>query len=287
LIALTYAALFLTVLTLWAGRRFWIPLGVITVALGYVSGILQGFAALWVALFTALCLCYTRAKHSQSGSGARWITSLCAAGIVLLSLALGMHALPGFNNLLIAKDLVLSSGAAPYTLYLNIDKTIPGVLILGLLYASLLNDRQAWVVSLRRAAPIALTTIGFVIVMSIAAGYVRLDPKWTGYFWIWAASNLLLTCLAEEAFFRGFLQRELALGLARYRYGAAIAVSVSAVAFGVAHFAGGPLYVVLSTFAGAGYALVYQRTSRIEMSILTHFALNATHFLFFTYPRTV
>jgi len=41
---------------------------------------------------------------------------------------------------------------------------------------------------------------------------------------------------------------------------------------------------VLSTVAGLGYGWVYQRTGRIEASILTHFALNLVHFLLFTYP---
>ena len=33
--------------------------------------------------------------------------------------------------------------------------------------------------------------------------------KWTSFFWLWAVTNLFFTCVAEEAFFRGFLQREL------------------------------------------------------------------------------
>jgi hypothetical protein len=44
-------------------------------------------------------------------------------------------------------------------------------------------------------------------------------------------------------------------------------------------------YVLLAAVAGLGYALVYHRTRSIEMSMLTHFTLNAMHFLLFTYPR--
>jgi membrane protease YdiL (CAAX protease family) len=36
--------------------------------------------------------------------------------------------------------------------------------------------------------------------------------------------------------------------------------------------------------AGLHYAAAYLVTRRIEGAILTHFALNATHFLAFTYP---
>ena len=61
-------------------------------------------------------------------------------------------------------------------------------------------------------------------------------------------------------------------------------MALSASLFGLAHLAGGWQYVVVASLAGAGYAVVFQRTARLEMAILTHFAINATHFLLFTYP---
>ncbi len=90
--------------------------------------------------------------------------------------------------------------------------------------------------------------------------------------------------LAEEAFFRGFLQREVEHALDGRPHAAAIAVAASAILFGLAHAAGGWHYVLLATLAGTGYAMAYQRTGRVEAAILTHFAVNATHFLLFTYP---
>jgi membrane protease YdiL (CAAX protease family) len=39
-----------------------------------------------------------------------------------------------------------------------------------------------------------------------------------------------------------------------------------------------------ATLAGAGYAAVFWRTASLEMCILTHFVVNAVHFLCFTYP---
>ena len=45
-------------------------------------------------------------------------------------------------------------------------------------------------------------------------------------------------------------------------------------------------YVIghVSEYAGLGYALAYQSTQRIEAPVLVHFALNAVHFIAFTYP---
>jgi membrane protease YdiL (CAAX protease family) len=121
----------------------------------------------------------------------------------------------------------------------------------------------------------------------MALGYVAWQPKWTPLFWIWAASNLFFTCLSEEAFFRGFIQRELESALQGRAYAAGVAIAVSAVLFGLAHIAGGVTYAALGIVAGLGYALVYHRTKSIEMAMLAHFAVNATHFLLFTYPSLI
>src|SRR5688500_19792063 len=64
-----------------------------------------------------------------------------------------------------------------------------------------------------------------------------------------------------------------------------IAVIVSAIRFGLAHFGGGLTYVSAGVIAGLGYGLAYGRTRRIEAAMAVHFGVNAVHFLFFTYPR--
>lgn len=89
--------------------------------------------------------------------------------------------------------------------------------------------------------------------------------------------------MAEEAIFRGLIQRE----LEQFRLGSVIALVVASLLFGLAHWAGGPKYVLLSTVAGFGYALAMRRSGRIEGSILTHFLLNSLHYSFFTYPALV
>src|SRR5262249_14209460 len=100
------------------------------------------------------------------------------------------------------------------------------------------------------------------------------------------AANLLFTCVAEETYFRSLLQE----GLHRLadrrpgRVGHAAAVLVSAIAFGAVHIAGGPRYVLLATLGGLGNAVAYARTRKVEASVFVHFALNAVHMIFFTYP---
>ena len=280
-----YGALLLSVIGLWIGRYVWLGLMAVAVIAGYVFGFLRGPAIVWIVAFAGVCAGYERGRALAPGSvGRRVVLSLCAVGILVLGLLLGMHALPGFQNFLVLDKVVLSGGAAPYTLYLNFDKTLVGVFILGLCHQPLLKRANEWADALRRAAPIVPIHIAMVAVAAAAIGYLTWQPKWVPIFWFWAAVNLFFVCLSEEAFFRGFIQRELSAALGNSPAGSAVAIAVSAGLFGLAHFGGGVSYVVLAAAAGIGYAIVYQRTKSIEMSMLAHFALNTVHFLLFTYP---
>jgi len=281
----TYAALFISVLSLWIGRAAWVTALIIAMALGYASGVLTGLSALGIALLAALCTLYCRFKQSPRTLGNGAALAAAGFGIAIVAILLAVHVWPGFHNLLVAKDVVLTPGAAPYTLYLNFDKTAVGILILGILYSPLMRTAADWRLALKRAAPILVLNIVLLIAIALPLGYLRFDPKGTALFWIWAPANLLLTCLSEEAFFRGFIQRELSGFLGKRASTQWIPLAASALLFGLAHIAGGWSYVLLATIAGVGYAWVFQRTQRIEMSMLAHFALNATHFLLLTYPR--
>jgi uncharacterized protein len=287
LTAATYVALVLAVIGLWLGRKAWIPAFALAIGLGYAAKVLYGPAVLWVVAFAALCVAYDRAKTLESRGRQIAATTFATLGLLVLGVLLGMHALPGFRNFLVLDKVVLSSGAEPYSLYLNFDKTLVGVCILALCYRALLTRAVEWRRAFRRAAPFVMANVIVVAFGAMALGYLTWQPKWTPLLWIWAPVNLLFTCLSEEAFFRAFIQRELASALNGLRWGSGIAIAVSALLFGLAHFGGGVSYVVLATAAGLGYAIVYHRTRSIEMSMLAHFALNATHFLLFTYPRAV
>jgi membrane protease YdiL (CAAX protease family) len=285
LAAVTYAALLFAVIGLWIGRYVWLALLGIAVVAGYVSGVLEGLAIVSIALFAGVCVGYQRVRGQPSGGFRRRLAlALFAAAILIVGLLLGLHALPGFHNFLVLDRVALSNFAAPYTLYLNFDKTLVGIFILGVCHQPLLTGAKRWREALRRAAPIVPIHILLVAAGAAAIGYLTWQPKWTPIFLLWAPVNLFFVCLSEEAIFRGFIQRELDFALRGTRAGSAIAIAVSAALFGLAHFAGGVSYVILATAAGLGYAIVYQRTRSIEMSMLAHFALNTVHFLLFTYP---
>ena len=118
------------------------------------------------------------------------------------------------------------------------------------------------------------------MVLSLLFGYVHVDIKIIPLFFVWAWTNLFFTCMAEEGFFRGFVQKHLVALLGKYRYGSETGVGAASLLFGLAHYAGGAKYILLATVAGVGYGWAYYRTQRTEAGILTHFMLNSIHFFF-------
>jgi hypothetical protein len=276
-----FVLLLVAVIGLWVHRNLWIAALILSVGAGYVTGALRTPALLWIAILVLLALFY----RAQRAHGTRF--GQAAAGIVffLFALACALLLLPGFERTTLVPDTVLSPGASPFNVGLGFPKVVTGILILGLLNETRIRGLAEAGVVARRTAPIFLITVIAALVCVFATGYVAFAPKWTTLFIPWAIANLFFTCLAEEAFFRGFVQHELAR-LGQHKGSAAgLAVVVSAVLFGLAHFGGGWRYVLVATVAGVGYGWAYQRTQRIEAAMAVHFAANSLHFLLFTYPR--
>ena len=78
-----------------------------------------------LAFATALLSLFGREANRHLFSAIKTIAT------ILFSLALMAHVVPGFSNLLIVKDAVLSTSAVPYTLYLNFDKAQIGLFLLA------------------------------------------------------------------------------------------------------------------------------------------------------------
>jgi membrane protease YdiL (CAAX protease family) len=252
----------------------------LAVSHAYLTGIVTPIAILAILGFGLICYAYTRENRLPL------VTALTTAAIIVFALALMAHVVPGFSNVLIIRDVVLSPDALPYTLFLNFDKAQIGLFLLAF-GPPLIASREEWLAMLCVTLPRLLVVIGVVMVCALAIGEVRLAVKWPTFFPFWAWANLLFTCAAEETLFRGVIQRRLQgtsspTGETTGRYVAGLLIA--GVVFGAAHFAGGWSAIVLASIAGVGYGWIYWRTSRIEASILAHFLLNTTHILCFTYP---
>jgi membrane protease YdiL (CAAX protease family) len=239
--------------------------------------VLEPTAVLALALLAALA--------RGAVAAPRWRCALTVLAAVF-ALAMSLHLVPGFHASVLFHDVHLTPDAAPFALALGFDKAAAGLLLLAAFCIRATSWRQ-FASQAPAIAVAALATAAVSIGIALAAGYVRLEPKWTEAAPAFLVANLLFTCVAEEAFFRGLIQERLMRLADARRQPAwnAIAIAVSTVLFGLAHAGGGTTWMLVATVAGLGYATIYARTRTIEGAILVHFAVNAAHFLGFTYPR--
>ena len=281
-VVVSFAALTCALVLLWAARpdqpaRGWwaIPFAVALVA-AQAGGVLdvRGLAAL--LLLGAAGVLARRASSRPVRGVAHGVVLALAAGLLL-------HVVPGFDNPRVLHDAVLSPGSEPYTKYLNFDKGAAALLLLGL-YAPERTTRDEGLRHLSSFAWRFAVLAAVVLPLTLAAGYVRWDPKLPSWWAVWLWSMVFLTALPEETVFRGLVQEFIGTRLGEAARHRTLAACVAGALFGLAHAAGGPTYVLLACVAGSGYGLIYASTRSLAAAVAAHAGLNAIHFFCFSYP---
>lgn len=288
-IALTYGTLALTILSLWFPIKTIKPLGVSWVTLLLMAGALAlGFHyqflllnALFALLaFLVLCLAF---RFAAPGSFVRVIL-----WVAIIALALGfiLHMVPWFRNPFAFVKTQFSADSLHYSLYLNFDKAWVGICILAFCHERIIS-KSAWGNTFKHVVIALPFVVGGLLGLSYYLGYVKYDLKFSPLFIIWALNNLVIVCVAEEALFRGFIQKNMAHYFGKAKSGKWVALLLTATGFGALHYAGGQEYMLLSGLAALGYGGVYMMNNRIEASILLHFLVNLVHIVFFSYPALI
>jgi membrane protease YdiL (CAAX protease family) len=252
---------------------------VVSVIAGLALQRLAPIAILWI---TALGLALFLPKRL------RWEPIGRGMGFVVfggLAFAMLSQILPGFNNLPIYQNIQFSPDSIPFTMYLNFDQTVVGLFLFLSLKSeqtTKFDKKDVWT-TLKVFG--LLSVFIFTIVLSIR--YVHYDFKFPDQGWIWILNNLFFVCLAEEGFFRGFVQKHFSEVFPQAGIYKWASVCLSAFVFGAAHYKGGAALITLATIAGLFFGYAYQKTNRIESSMLVHFGLNLVHFIFFSYPALI
>lgn len=274
----TYVLLASAILSLWIKRDYsvWNTLFAVAIVCGIISGRLQWPALLFMILFAIFCYFTFHARYRQ-------LKITGGIFVCVMSILLWYHQVPGFANWQIVNGTLLSADALPFSMYLNFDKPIVGLLILGFGNLPLLKSKKDWYRAFVKTAPIAILGTFVIGGLAYAFGYIKFEPKWGDFFFVWFTNNVFLTVIAEEVFFRGFVQKYLSVSFEKNRFGSGLALLMASILFAVVH-AGGLPYILLAFFSGILYGWVYIKTNRIEASILTHLFLNSTHILLLTYP---
>ncbi len=283
-IALGLAMLTLGLRTHW--RCCQLPLGSVALAglalgLAGYAGIITFSATALLLLQAALALWLSSASAPRRFSAGGWVL------LVLLALATALHWLPGIRNPLLLDAQQLTPDAVPYTLYANFDKGWAGFCLLLALWPTQ-QQGQLWQRYRRGFWPVLPLTVLAALGLALGFGLVTPALKWPEFWLSFVACNLLLTCVAEEALFRGVLQRPLRDTLLQRGVSEDIAawcaIALVSGLFGLAHLAGGWAYAGVAAVASLGYGFAYQRSGRIEVAVLSHFAVNLLHFGLLTYP---
>lgn len=234
--------------------------------------------ALWLGRITPPALVITLAglllAWRTPALPPRWAT-MARVALIVWSLALTLHFIPGFNNLKVLDQALAGPASVPFNMYLNLDKPL---LLFGLLLAFPTLLGKGGIIRWR---PLALLILPLAALFGIAwqLGALRPEVGLPHWWWLFALNNLLFTCVAEEALFRGAIQQELASRSKPW-----FAIVASALLFGAIHLPGGPLLALFATLAGCCYGLAFQLSGRLSIAIAVHFAFNFAHLALFTYP---
>ncbi|WP_209506640.1 MULTISPECIES: CPBP family intramembrane glutamic endopeptidase [unclassified Ruegeria] len=247
-----------------------IALLVLFVSVASVNGLMSPTAIVAVALGLIVAFFLPR----QNGL-------LAIAGhtlLILWCLALGAHLLPGFNNLKLLDQVQASVSSASFTLHLNLDKPMVFFAVL-LAWPGMLNSA---IQTRIRPLSAGLMILPGLFLLGLSLGAVRMDLSAPNWWLVFCLSNLFLTCLTEEAFFRGYLQSAITS-----RLGVTGGLVAASLLFGLAHISGGPALVGFASLLGLGCGLGYYATGRLWVPVAMHFGFNLTHLLLFTYPGPV
>lgn len=262
--------------------RWWGTAFIASIVTAYLASMIEVSAIIMAVTLITLSHYYSKIINSTGRlSFYLWKTSVWTV-LVILSLLLATHAAPGFNNILIHDEVVLSQNSTSFSIYANYDKALVGMALL-LLLANGSNNLQAF---FRNGLHLLGITAIAILGTATLTGYIKWEPKFETVFFTWAITNLLVTCLAEEAFFRLLIQEQVLKWCSRLAHKEWIAIIIAGSLFGLAHLGGGATYAILATVAGVCYAYIYHRYRSISVAVAVHFLVNATHFLLFTYPAS-
>ena len=169
------------------------------------AGIVEWVGLVAIALFAGACFAAMRSTFSTPVRTLAWGT------LVICAVMLAAHQIPWINNVLVFDAVAVSHSAELYTLYWNYDKALAGVLLYVVRVQP--QQRTGWSSVIITTTVLAVLTPALVVVPALVMGFVVWNPKLPSILVMWVPANLLVTCLAEETFFRGLLQRHLAKAL--------------------------------------------------------------------------
>lgn len=278
----TYLTLAISLSSFWISTDKRIPLVLfsISVIIGLISGGINYLSLASIIVFGSLIYLFYQKNFSAS------IKILLFFSILILTVLTFLHKVPGYDNWQAVKDIKLSKDSAALEIWFNFDKPLIAFFLLLFAYkpiSRIVQYKEIFNRSFLFFAPLIMV----LSIFGTAIGYVVFDPKLPSFTLIllWMVKMLFFTVIAEEFFFRFFLQNNLTTIFKKFKHAEILGLILASLIFGLFHFSGGWAFVFLAFISGLLYGGVYLRTKYIESAILLHFLVNLTHFFFFSYPH--
>lgn len=257
----------LSLLSVWIRRnpRIWGSLLGASLLLAFTEGNLQWIGLAIVLGWALLWIYYVKNQRPL-------LQIVLFAALVTLSFGFKFHLFPGFRPVPITPKF-----------HIGLGTSLMGLFPLALLVPT----AKSWKDWKKVAGGLVIGCLGIAIlaIVAVATGATQWQFKLPSFPIARYLSNLFLTAIPEEAFYRGFLQNRLSKYLENTRGGKWMALIVSSLIFTLAHIYWSPSLDVLGFvfLSSLLYGGVYLISGKIESAILCHFLLNFIHMTFFSY----
>lgn len=250
-------------LSLWLKRepKIWGTLSCLCVVSGIIAGHITS-----IGLFFIICLALLWVFYKRKPNAVIFIALVC------LSISFKLRILPGYYPFFITPKFGI-----------GLENPLIGLFPLALL-VPLAKDWRDWT-AVVKGLIFGCMGIALLALLAVISGATRWEFKTPPYLEARLLSNLILTSIPEEGFYRGFIQRTICEYFKSTKIGNVIALIITSLLFSVSHIYWSPnLGILAFTFlAGLLYGSVYLFSKRIESAILCHFIFNVIHMTFFSY----
>lgn len=278
----TYLTLAISISSFWISTDKRIPLVLfsISIIIGLISGGINYLSLASIIVFGFLIYLFYKKNFSAP------IKVLLFFSILILTVLTFLHKVPGYDNWQAVKDIKLSKNSAALEMWFNFDKPLIAFFLLLFAYKPVSKIVQYKEI-FNRSFLFFMPLITTLFIFGTAINYIVFDPKLPSFTLIllWMVKMLFFTVIAEEFFFRFFLQNNLTAVFKKFKHADICGLVLASLIFGLFHFSGGLAFVFLAFVSGLMYGGIYLRTKYIESAILLHFLVNLTHFFLFSYPH--
>ncbi|MCG8315820.1 MAG: CPBP family intramembrane metalloprotease [Pseudomonadales bacterium] len=237
-------------------------------------------------ILPTLAACLLVIALSQINASKRWLALLAWLVAIMLAFLLALNRLPGLSRISLYQDVYLSPDSPLFSLSINTGKAVVAV-VLCIAFSTWLKPAYKIIPATMLVRLVLLFVLTPVVILGLgyALQLVTWQPKWPAVLLPFLLANLLITCVAEEYFFRGLIQAQ----LQRLFFGEAalISILITAVLFALVHAPAGFSYALLAGISAIFHGVIFQLTGRIELCVLNHWFLNMVHFMWFSYPMAV